>query len=127
MKEKKMTFRKLLKEIDFDYEVENDEIRLIDEQDAYLGSIAEDRWPAEQASVPAIIDRMEIYWNDYVYGGIVNPSLNSDGKELDGYEDNGNYEELLRYCEAHGIKNYLTEILYYIVHPNEVIFEEGCK
>ena len=65
--------------------------------------------------------------NDYVYGGIVNPSLNSDGKELDGYEDNGNYEELLRYCEAHGIKNYLTEILYYIVHPNEVIFEEGCK
>lgn len=28
MKEKKMTFRELLKEIDFDYEVENDEIRL---------------------------------------------------------------------------------------------------
>ncbi len=122
-----MTLRELLKEIDFDYESENGEIRLIDEQGAYLGSIAEDRWPAEQASVPAIIDSMEIYWNDYVYGGIVNPFLNSDGKELDGYEDNGSYAELLQYCEACGIKNYLIEILYYIVHPNEVVFEEGCK
>lgn len=127
MKEKKMTLRELLKEIDFNYEVENGEIRLIDEQGAYLGSIAEDRWLAEQTSVPAIIDRMEIYWNDYVYDGIVNPSLNLNGKELDGYEDNGSYEGLLQYCEAHGIKNYLTEILYYIVHPNEVIFEEDCK
>lgn len=67
-----MTLRELLKEIDFDYEVENGEIRLIDVQGTYLGDIADDRWTVEQASVPAIIDRMEIYWDDYVYDGIVN-------------------------------------------------------
>lgn len=120
-----MTLRELLKEIDFDYEVENGEIRLIDEQGAYLGDIGEERWIAEQASVPTIIDRMEIYWNDYVYDAIVEEPLNSDCKELEDYEDNGDYEELLLYCEAHNIKSYLTEILYYIVHPDEVIFEEG--
>lgn len=120
-----MTLRELLKEIDFNYEVENGDIRLIDEQGAYLGGIDEERWTAEQASVPTIIDRMEIYWNDYVYDGIVNSSVNSDGKELEGYKDNGSYEELLRYCEVHDIKNCLTQILYYIVNPDEVVFEEG--
>lgn len=119
-----MTLREMLNEIDFDYEVENGEIRLIDKQGAYFGDIDEERWSAEQSSVPAIIDRMEIYWSDYVYDGIVNPDLNPGGNELGDYEDNGDYEELLRYCETHNIEGYLVEILYYIVNLDEVVFEE---
>lgn len=122
-----MTLREMLGIIDFDYVIEEDEIRLIDQTEVYLGTIAEERWPAEQGSIPDIIDRMTRYWNDYVYEALVNPSLNSSGKELDGYKDNRSYEELLRYCETHEIGQYWVETLYYIVHPDEVIFEEEAN
>lgn len=119
-----MTLRDLLQEIDFDYEIENGEIKLIDKQGAYFGDIGEERWRAEQASVSAIIDRMEIYWDDYVYDGIVNPSLNQVGNKLEDYNDNGDYTELLEYCKTHDITDYLVDILYCIVHPEEVNLEE---
>ena len=49
-----MTLREMLEIIDFDYVIEEDEIRLIDQTEVYLGTIAEERWPAEQGSIPEI-------------------------------------------------------------------------
>ena len=120
-----MTLRELLEVIDLDYEVKNGKIRLVDKTDVDFGNIAEDRWVAEQASVLDIIERLNIYWNDYVYNAIVDPNLNLNGKELEGYEDNGSYEELLDYCKEHEVKDPMVTVLYYLVNPNEVVLKEG--
>lgn len=78
---KKMSLRELLNYVDFDYEIiKNDNedytdeyerrvelIKLIDLQDAYLGDIADFRVRVDdKLAIECIIDRLEIYWNDYV-------------------------------------------------------------
>lgn len=67
---KKITLRELLHEVEFDYEIENGEIKLIDLQEVYLGDIAEFRVPASNEEIVSIIDRLENYFEDYEIGWI---------------------------------------------------------
>lgn len=127
-----MTLREMLDFIEFDYEiidVENEDcttkkVKLIDSLNVYLGDIDEELWELEKDMAISIIDRMEIYWNDYVYDSLVDSTLNCNPNEFADYKDNGSYEELLKYCKEHNIKNCIVDILYYIVNPDEVIIEE---
>lgn len=67
----KMSLRELLNEVDFDYEIENDEIKLIDLQGVYLGDIAEFRVSIKRdipLIVDIIIDRLTHYFEDYDVG-----------------------------------------------------------
>lgn len=115
-----MTLQEMLEYIDFYAVADGSDIRLVDSQGANLGDIEDERWDLHKDSVPLIISRMEMYWNDYVYAGLVDPVVNKSGKPLDDYKDNGSYEELLVYCDEHGIQGEIVEVLRCIVHPETV-------
>lgn len=105
-----MTLRELLHYIEFDAELdENKEIRLIDQQNVYLGTIGEERWEAKQDSVPDIIDRLSIYWNDYV----ITPLEEDMSLGCDDYDT---WEDLYKLaCEIYGDKVNENTILGYVL------------
>lgn len=113
--EEEMTLRELLNYIEFDAELdENKEIKLVDLQGVYLGDIGECRYEPTKDSVRVIIERCEIYWNDYVIEPLE--------EDID-CESNLTWNEL--YTEA--VKYYGSEeetdkctILKYLVNPELV-------
>jgi len=56
---------------DFDYAVVNGQIRLIDTQGANLGGIDQDRFDFTSQGKSALVDRLEIYINDYIVTELV--------------------------------------------------------
>lgn len=115
-----MTLRQMLNQVDFDAELdENGEIRLIDLQGAYLGDIGDCRYKADKSSIPFIVDRLEIYWNDY----FLKPYCGS--LEI---SDDISYEELLRELE-NGADKYKTgiDIIKNIVNPEFVELDEDLR
>lgn len=113
----KMSLRELLSYIDFDYEIENSKIKLVDLQDVYLGNIADFRVELnDEYAVCAIIDRMEIYWNDYVISDL------EEDLNVDNYKD---WEELYRIAqEKYNEDVDKCTILGYLVNYSNVYIEE---
>lgn len=114
---KKMSLRELLSYIDFDYEIENSKIKLVDLQDVYLGSIADFRVELnDEYAVCAIIDRMKIYWNDYVISDL------EEDLNVDKYK---NWEELYKIAqEKYNEDVNKCTILGYLVDCSNVYIEE---
>lgn len=128
---KKMSLRELLNYVDFDYEIiKNDNedytdeyergvelIKLIDLQNAYLGDIADFRVRVDdKLAIECIIDRLEIYWNDYV--------IESLEEEL-RIEDVYTWEELhLKACKKYGDKVDNNTILGYLLDSSNIYIEE---
>lgn len=61
-----MKLSEFLNYFDFDYEVANGQIRLIDLQGAYLGGIDQDRFSLTEDGKLALVDRLDVYINDYI-------------------------------------------------------------
>lgn len=112
-----MTLRELLSYIDFDAELDEcGEIRLIDKQDAYLGTIGEERWKATQDSVSDVIDRMDIYWHDYVIIPLC--------KDMN-CEEPYNWQDLYKKAvDFYGNDVDKNTILKYLIHPDLVVLDE---
>ena len=110
LKALKMTVTDFLNCFDFDYEVgsevESGEPcwKLIDLQDAYLGNIGEDEFD----SVESIVDRLDIYYDDYLF----------DGEWIEDYE--AEFNEIVK----DDPRDWRIPYLYYILHPNELIIDK---
>lgn len=112
-----MTLRELLSYIEFDAELdEHGEIALIDNQNVYLGTIGEERWEATQELVPDIIDRMDIYWRDYVITPLCE---DMDCEEPYSWKDL--YDKAIDFYGNDVDKN---TILKYLIHPELVSLDE---
>lgn len=127
----KMSLRELLNYVDFDYEIiKNDGedytdeyergvelIKLIDLQDAYLGDIADFRVEVDdKLAIECIIDRLEIYWNDYVIEPL---------EEELRIEDVYTWEELyIKACKKYGDKVDNNTILGYLLDSSNIYIEE---
>lgn len=127
----KMSLRELLNYVDFDYEIiKNDNedytdefergvelIRLIDLQDVYLGNIAEFRVEAKyELAIACIIDRLEIYWNDYVI---------TDLEEDLNVDSTNNWNELYKLAkEKYGKEVDNNTILGYLLDSSNIYIEE---
>lgn len=127
----KMSLRELLRYVDFDYEiVKNDNedytddyergvelIKLIDLQDVYLGDIADFRVRInDKLAIECIIDRLEIYWNDYVIDPL---------EEELRIEDVYTWEELyFKACKKYGDKVDNNTILGYLLDSSNIYIEE---
>lgn len=118
-----ITLREMLSYIDFEMEIVDgkDEfegekvIRLIDKQQANLGGIESEQFPAGDDRIAAtIIDRLDIYWNDY----IIEPLARN--VELPIYEA---YEKIYKANIENGFgedDDYMR-CLYHLMFPTEVI------
>lgn len=127
----KMSLRELLNYVEFDYEIiKNDNedytdefergvelIRLIDLQDVYLGNIAEFRVEAKyELTIACIIDRLEIYWNDYVI---------TDLEEDLNVDSTNNWNELYKLAkEKYGKEVDNNTILGYLLDSSNIYIEE---
>lgn len=112
------TLREILNYIDFDYEIENGEIKLIDNQQAYLGDIADFRVPATNDSIKDIIERTEIYWLDYEVRPLmedmgVSEELENDWTKL--------YELAARYYGDEEVDD--NTILGYLINPDQIVLD----
>lgn len=119
MKRHKMNLAEFLDYFDFSYEKiqndfedpENDEegevYVLIDNQHANLGGIENERF----STIPAIIDRLDIYYNDYIYRDLE-----------EEFDLEGTTEELFKQLEKIEDKRqeWHYSLLYYILNPNEL-------
>lgn len=127
----KMSLRELLRYVDFDYEIiKNDNedytdeyergidlIRLIDLQDVYLGDIADFRVRIDdKLAIECIIDRLEIYWNDYVI------TVLEEDLDVDKYDD---WNELYKLAqEKYGKDVGNNTILGYLLDSSNIYIEE---
>lgn len=114
-----MDLHELLNYIEFDYEIENDHIKLIDNLGVYLGDIADFRVKLNDEGVVAeIVDRCSIYWEDYCITPLI------DDMEI-SYNDFNDWKELYELAKEHYKEDVnKNTILYWLVNPNEVIIKE---
>lgn len=128
---KKITLRELLHEVEFDYEIVRNEgedfdedidegvevIKLIDLQGVYLGDIADFRVEAKwELAISSIIDRLEIYWIDYVITDL------EEDLEIFDYKD---WEDLYKKAkDVYGDKTDSYTILGTLINPELVYIEE---
>lgn len=61
-----MRLSEFLNYFDFDYKIVDGQMRFVDLQGANLGGIEEERWCLEKGLFAGVVDRMDIYINDYV-------------------------------------------------------------
>lgn len=124
-----MTLREILNYIDFEMEfaVGQDEyegervIRLIDRQRANLGGIESEQFPADgNSAVDMIIDRLEVYWNDYIAEPLAR------NVDLSVYET---YEKIYKANIKDGFdkNDDRMRCLYHIIHPEEVVCVTDLK
>lgn len=127
----KMSLRELLNYVDFDYEIiKNDNedytdeydrgvelIKLIDLQDAYLGDIADYRVRVNfELAIDCIIDRLEIYWYDYVITDL------EEDLDVDKYNDWNGLYKLAK--EKYGKEVDNNTILGYLLDSSNIYIEE---
>lgn len=124
-----MTLREMLNYIDFEmkFAIGQDEyegervIRLIDKQRGNLGGIESEQFPTNNDFVVGmIIDRLEVYWSDY----IAEPLATNVG--LPVYEA---YEKIYKANIKDGFDkdDDRMRCLYHIIHPEEVICVTDLK
>ena len=107
----KMTVTEFLNEFDFDYEVVQSEEfdgpcwKLTDLQYANLGNIEEE----EFFDIVSIVDRLETYYDDYIL-------------EVGATSDD--YNVLLEEVIKEDPNDWRIPIIYYILHPNELIVDK---
>lgn len=119
MKRQKMNLAEFLDYFDFSYnkiqndfeDPENDDegevYALIDNQHANLGGIENERF----SNIPAIIDRLDIYYVDYIYRDLEEEfGLFGTAEEL--------FEQLEKIGDERQEGHY--SLLYYIVNPDEL-------
>lgn len=115
---KKISLRELISYVEFDYEIENNKIKLIDWQNVYLGDIADFRVEIddEQFAIMSVIERLRIYWNDYVITAL------EEDLDVSNYKD---WEELYKIAQdKYGDDTNKCTILGWIVNPEYIFIEE---
>ena len=109
-----MTLREFLRHFDFDYEIVENEygekvIKLIDLQGVNLRDIETE----EFYSSLEVVDRLDIYYHDYIYEAICSEY---------GYKGEENYNELLKFAKQNN--DVCVDIIYYIVNGDKLIVED---
>lgn len=109
-----MTLREFLELFDFDYKITKNKdeekiIKLIDLQNANLGDIESE----EFNNTLEVIDRLDIYYHDYLYTDIC---------EEYGYNGEECYSDILEFTKQNDLPH--KEYVYYIVYPEELVVEE---
>jgi hypothetical protein len=122
----------MLSIIDFDYEItKENQIALIDKQGVYLGGIDQERWDITNDVCIQIIDRLDMYFTDYIYDDII-----EECKKCFDNEDpfDGDWKLMwlwLLDAEREKIPNTISKfeisIVYYILNPEDLIVEEMVK
>lgn len=108
-----MFLSEFLAEFDFSYEISRDRegskvYQLIDNQCANYGDIEDE----DYYSIEQIVDRLDIYYHDYIYEDIV--------EEL-GYEGKEDYNEILKWLkENEPTHKYVMELVECIVNPKNI-------
>lgn len=73
-REEPQTLCDFLNHFDFDYEIQSDEngayFHLVDCQGANLGDIESDRFEISAKGLDDVIDRLDTYYNDYIFDGL---------------------------------------------------------
>lgn len=119
-----ITFEEMLKIADFHYTIGKNEenepcVFLIDEQGAYLGGKDSYEFPINDSVigvVARIIDRLDNYWEDYIYNDIV------EILEADDYEVPEDYGEVLYFCKnhMHSVSNWELEALACVIDSSRL-------
>ena len=121
-----MTLREFLNYFDFDYEVYNDKpydypngyISLIDLQGANLGNIESEKYSNDKQGVNSIIDRLDTYYQDYIFTGIEEVLEEEYGIDT----ENMNWKDL--YNKVIEMKlNYGMDVMPYIFGEKELVLE----
>lgn len=128
--EKKLTLTEFLNYFDFDYVVYDDNfIGLIDNQSANLGNIEEERYTNDANGILNIVDRLDIYYKDYIFDSL--EQVLRDEHNID--TDKMSWKELYEIVKALKL-DYDMDILPYIFSEKEIILdsemkgiEEGCQ
>lgn len=89
-----MTLTEFLNNFEFDYCLYKDgnriSIGLIDLQNANLGDIKSERYQLNESGVLSIIDRLDAYYQDYIFTGLSNSLKEEYGVDI----DENNWEEI---------------------------------
>lgn len=91
-----MKLREFLDTFDFSFYLDPEGYHLVDKQGVGLGGIETETFH----SVPEIVDRLSVYYHDYIY---------EDLREL-GYKGDEDYQEMLDYCIAQNDDMFNTHI-----------------
>jgi hypothetical protein len=122
----------MLSIIDFDYEItKENQIALIDKQGVYLGGIDQERWDITDDVCMQIIDRLDMYFTDYIYDDIIEECKECFDNEA---PFDGDWKLMwlwLLDAEREKIPNTISKfeisIVYYILNPEDLIVEEMVK
>lgn len=122
-KENPLTLTEFLNHFDFDYVVyQDDTIGLIDLQKANLGNIEDERFYNNRDGVFDIIERLGIYYEDYIFEPI--QEMLQDEHNID--TSRMNWKELYKIIQALGL-NYDMDILPYIFFKKELVLDSDTK
>jgi hypothetical protein len=119
----------MLSIIDFDYQItEENQIELIDKQGANLGDIEQERWDITDDVCMQIIDRLDMYFTDYIYDYIIDECFEHE----DPFDGDWKLMWLwLLDTEREKIPNSISKfemsMVYYILNPEDLIIEEMVK
>lgn len=123
-----MTLRQMLSIIDFDYEIKDNQIALIDKQGANLGGIEQERWDITGYTCMQIIDSLDNYFCDSIYDDIVE-ECKGCFEEQDPFD--GDWKELwlwLLDTDREKIPSTISKFeiatVYYILNPEDLVIEE---
>ena len=127
-----MTLRQMLNVVDFDYKITTEnQIALIDKHGANLGGIEQERWNITNDVCMLIIDRLDMYFTDYIYYDII-----EECKDCFDNEDpfDGDWKLMwlwLLDTEREKIPNTISKfemsVVYYVLNPTDLIIEELKK
>ena len=105
-----MTVTEFLNEFDFDYEVEQSKefdgscYKLVDLQGAYLGDIGDD----EFFDIETMVDRLDIYYDDYLMLG----------------EWVADWNDALKDISENDPRDWRIPYIYYILHADKLIVDK---
>ena len=113
----KISLKEFLEFFEFNYEIDNQGIyHLTDLQGANLGGIEQEKFN----SIPEIVDRLDIYYHDYIYLDISDRNVSGDPDNL--YNGDEYYPDIYNWLVTNkGYNDELTIITACIINCNELI------
>ena len=118
-----MTLTDFLNNFEFDYCLYNDDnqisVGLIDLQGANLGDIENERYELSSDGISAIIDRLDVYYQDYIFTGLSNSLKEEYGIEIDENDWKGIYQKIKELN-----LDWDMNVLPYIFGDKELIFDK---
>lgn len=124
--DEQMTLTEFLHYFDFDYDIYEEDgetlIGLIDLQGANLGDIEQERYDLNEHGVNSIIDRLDIYYRDYIFDDLREVLEEEQNVDTSGME----WKDLYHKVKELGL-DYDMDIMPYIFGDKELILDFDKK